>query len=171
MKAELTHFLGRDEYERKEGATNHRNGDYPRKFCIKGIGPVDVQVPRDRKGDYQTQILPRGKQYENRIAEDLSLMYLTGISTRTLSMLSRRLIGRRISHGEISKVNVEMTEAIEKWRNRDISGEKIKYMFVDGVIFKMRIEGSIENVPVLVAIGVREDGIKMVLGMQSGEKE
>jgi putative transposase len=86
-------------------------------------------------------------------------------------MLSKRLIGRRISHGEISKVNSEMTGAIEKWRTRDLSGEKIKYLFVDGVIFKMRIEGSIENVPVLVAIGVAEDGIKLVLGMQSGDKE
>ena len=114
MKGELTHFLGREEYERTEGETNHRNGDYPRKFCIKGIGEVDVQVPRDRKGEYQTQVLPRGKQYEGRIVEDLSLMYLTGISTRTLSMLSRRLIGRRISHGEISKVNTELSEAIEK---------------------------------------------------------
>ncbi len=141
MKGELTHFLGREEYERTEGETNHRNGDYPRKFCIKGI------------------------------AEDLSLMYLTGISTRTLSMLSRRLIGRSISHGEISKVNTELSEAIEQWRNRDLSGEKIKYLFIDGVIFKMRIEGTIENVPVLVAIGVREDGIKLVLGLQSGDKE
>jgi putative transposase len=86
-------------------------------------------------------------------------------------MLSKRLIGRRISHGEISKVNTELTEAVEKWRNRDLSGEKIKYLFVDGVIFKMRIEGTIENVPVLVAIGVTEDGIKLVLGMQSGDKE
>jgi putative transposase len=171
MKAELTHFLGREEYERTEGEANHRNGDYPRKFCIKGIGEVDVGVPRDRKGEYKTQVLPRGKQYESRIAEDLSLMYLTGISTRTLSMLSRRLIGRQISHGEISNVNAELTEAIEKWRNRDLSGEKIKYIFVDGVIFKMRIEGTIENVPVLVAIGVREDGIKLVLGLQGGDKE
>jgi putative transposase len=171
MKAELTHFLGREEYERIAGGSNHRNGSYPRNFCIKGIGEVDVQVPRDRQGEYQTQVLPRGKQYEGRIAEDLSLMYLTGISTRTLSMLSRRLIGRQISHGEISKVNAELTGAIEKWRNRDLSGEKIKYLFVDGVIFKMRIEGTIENVPVLVAIGVTEDGIKVVLGMQSGDKE
>lgn len=171
MKAELTHFLGRKEYERKEGETNHRNGDYPRKFCIKGIGEVDVGVPRDRKGEYQTKVLPRGKQYESRIAEDLSLMYLTGISTRTLSMLSKRLIGRRISHGEISKVNTELTAAIEQWRNRDLSGEKIKYLFVDGVIFKMRVEGTIENVPVLVGIGVTEDGIKLVLGLQSGDKE
>jgi len=171
MKGELTHFLGREEYERAVDGSNHRNGSYPRKFCIKGIGEVDVQVPRDRKGDYQTQVLPRGRQYESRIAEDLSLMYLTGISTRTLSMLSRRLIGRRISHGEISKVNSELTGAIEKWRNRDLSGEKIKYVFIDGVIFKMRIEGTVENVPVLVAIGVTEGGIKLVLGMQSGDKE
>lgn len=171
MKAELTHFLGREEYERIAGGTNHRNGDYPRKFCIKGIGEVDVKVPRDRKGEYQTQILPRGKQYEGRIAEDLSLMYLTGISTRTLAMLSRRLIGRRISHGEISKVNTELTGAIEKWRNRDLSGEKIKYLYIDGVNFTMRMARKVEPIPVLVAIGVREDQSKVVVGLQSGDKE
>ncbi len=76
MKAELAHFLGREEYERTAEGSNHRNGNYPRKFCIKGIGTVDVNVPRDRKGEYQTQVLPRGKQYEGRIAEDLSLMYI-----------------------------------------------------------------------------------------------
>lgn len=171
MKAELTHVLGREKYERGEGDTNHRNGSYHRDFCIKGIGEVAVQVPRDRKGEYQTQVLPRGKRYEDRIAEDLSMMYLTGISTRTLSMLSRRLIGREISHEEVSKANRELTEAVEKWRNRDLSREKIKYIFVDGVIFKMRLKCSVENVPVLAAIGVTEEGIKLVLGLQSGDKE
>ena len=171
MKAELTHVLGREKYERIKGETNHRNGSYPRDFCIKGIGEVGVQVPRDRKGEYQTQVLPRGKRYEDRIAEDLSMMYLTGISTRTLSMLSKRLIGREISHEEVSKANRELTEAVEKWRNRDLSQEKIKYIFVDGVIFKMRMKWSVENVPVLAAIGVTEDGTKLVLGLQSGDKE
>lgn len=171
MRAELTHFLGREGYERSDGETNHRNGSYARKFCIKGIGEVDTKVPRDRKGEYQTQVLPRSKQYENRIAEDLSMMYLAGISTRTLSMLSKRLIGRTISHEEVSKANRELTDAVEKWRSRDLSGEKIKYIFVDGVIFKMRIEGSVEKVAVLVAIGVTESGAKLVLGLQSGDKE
>jgi putative transposase len=171
MKAELTHILGREEYERSDGETNHRNGSYARKFCIKGIGEVDTKVPRDRKGEYQTQVLPRSKQYENRIAEDLSMMYLAGISTRTLSMLSKRLIGRTISHEEVSKANRELTDAVEKWRSRDLSGEKIKYIFVDGVIFKMRLEGSVENVAVLVAIGVTDSGAKLVLGLQSGDKE
>jgi putative transposase len=171
MKAELTHVLGREEYERRRGKANHRNGSYPRNFCIKGIGEVAVRVPRDRNGEYRTQVLPRSKRYEERIAEDLSIMYLTGISTRTLSMLSRRLIGREISHEEVSTANRELTGAVEKWRNRDLSAEKIKYLFVDGVIFKMRVEGSIENTPVLAAIGVTEAGTRLVLGLQSGDKE
>ena len=171
MKAELTHILGREKYERVTGESNHRNGSYPRDFCIKGIGEVAVKVPRDRKGEYQMQVLPRSKRYEDRITEDLSIMYLTGISTRTLSMLSKRLIGRCISHEEVSKANKELTEGVEKWRNRDLSQEPIKYIFVDGVIFKMRLKCSIENVPVLAAIGVTADGTKLVLGLQSGDKE
>ena len=171
MKAELTHVLGREKYERSEVDTNHRNGSYHRDFCIKGIGEVAVKVPRDRKGEYQTQVLPRSKRYEDRITEDLSIMYLTGISTRTLSMLSKRLIGRGISPEEVSKANKELTGGVEKWRNRDLSQEKIKYIFVDGVIFKMRLKWSVENIPVLAAIGVTEDGTKLVLGLQSGDKE
>jgi putative transposase len=57
---------------------------------------VEVRVPRDRNGDFKTQVIPKGKQYEDRITEDLAAMYLTGISTRTLSLLSKRLIGRSI---------------------------------------------------------------------------
>ncbi len=94
MDNELTHHLGRDRYERKEGQTDYRNGGYSRRFCIKGIGDVEVRVPRDRNGDFKTQVIPRGRQYEDRITEDLATMYLTGISTRTLSLLSKRLIGR-----------------------------------------------------------------------------
>jgi putative transposase len=74
---------------------------------------VGVQAPRDRNGDYETHVLPRGKRYEERIAEDLSIMYLTGISTRTLGLLSKRLIGRSISHAEVSKANRELKDAVE----------------------------------------------------------
>ena len=66
----------------------------------------------------------------------------------------------------MSKANKELTAGVEKWRNRDLSQEKIKYIFVDGVIFKMRLKYSIENVPILAAIGVTEDGTKLVLGLQ-----
>jgi len=171
MEVELTHFLGRKRYERVEGEVNHRNGSYGRKFTLKGIGEVDVKVPRDREGDFKTRIIPRSKRYEDELREDICLMFLTGVSTRTLSMISRRLIGRKISPGEVSNANKELIEAVERWRSRDLSEEEIKYLFVDGVCFDMRIEGSIETVCVLVVIGVTKDGRKLVLGLQAGDKE
>jgi putative transposase len=171
MNAELTHFLGRGPYERGGKDSNHRNGSYDRDFTLKGIGEVQVKVPRDRKSEFKTQVMPRSKQYEEEISRDLSLMFLTGISTRSLSMISNRLIGRSISHTEISTANADLTEAVEKWRMRDLSHKAIKYLFVDGVTFPMRIDGSIERVPVLVAIGVTETGHKLVLALQSGDKE
>ena len=171
MDAEMTHYLGRDRYERAEGETNHRNGSYGRHFTVKGIGEVSVKVPRDRKAEFRTQVIPRSKQYEDVIRQDLCMMFLAGVSTRSLSMMSERLIGRSISPGEISKTSKELTEAVEAWRQRDLSGESFKYIFVDGVTFPMRIAGSIERVPVLVAIGVTESGHRMVLGLQAGDKE
>ena len=171
MGVELSEFLGRDRYERSLEDINHRNGSYGRKFTLKGIGKVDLKVPRDRKGEFKTEVIPRSKQYEDALREDLSVMFLAGVSTRTLSLISERLIGRKISAGEVSKVSSQLSEAVEGWRERDLSQEAIKYLFVDGTFFSMRVEGSVEKVPVLVAIGVTVDGRRTVLGLQAGDKE
>ena len=171
MKVELSQFLGREPYERVEAADNHRNGTYPRRFTMKGIGEVAVKIPRDRRGEFSTQVIPRSKQYEDELRQDVSLMFLMGMSTRTLSMMSERLIGRKISPAEVSNANNELIDAAENWRTRDLSTESIKYIFVDGVCFAMRVNGSVENVPVLVAIGVTETGQRIVLGLQAGDKE
>ena len=171
MKVELTRFLGRESYERVESDVDHRNGSYGRHFTLKGIGEVGVKVPRDRDGNFKTQVIPRSKRYESELRQDLSMMFLTGVSTRTLSMMSKRLIGRKISPSEVSNANKELIDAVENWRTRDLSEETVKYLFLDGVNFDMRIDGSIEKVPVLVAIGVTETGHKRVLGFQAGDKE
>jgi len=171
MDAELTDFLGRKRYERIEGDSNHRNGSYARKFTLKGIGKVSVSVPRDRNGDFETQVIPRSKQYEDVLREDMCVMFLCGVSTRTLSLISEKLIGRKICATEVSKSSKQLAEAVESWRQRDLSREPIKYMYLDGTLFSMRISGSIEKVPVLVAIGVTEAGHRTVLGLQSGDKE
>ena len=171
MNVELSEFLGRKPYERFEGLTNYRNGTYKRKYTLKGIGEVSTKIPRDRNGEFKTQVLPRSKQYEDIIRKDLSIMFLSGVSTRTLSMMSFRLIGRKISHTEVSKASQELVGAVEKWRMRDLSKEAIKYIYVDGVNFSMRVGNSIETVPVLVAIGVKDTGHKLVIGLQSGDKE
>jgi len=171
MNAELSHFLGREPYERCHEDVNHRNGSYDRNFTIKGVGEVQVNVPRDRQGKFHTQVIPRSKQYEEEISRDLSLMFLSGISTRSLSMISLRLLGRKLSPTEISNASVDLSEAVEKWRMRDLSKEVIQYLFVDGVNFRMRINGHIDIVPVLVAIGVTDSGGKLILSLQSGDKE
>jgi putative transposase len=171
MDLEMTHFLGRGRYERKGQGANHRNGGYHRDFTLKGIGEVQVKVPRDRVGKYRTQVLPRSKQYEEALSQDLSLMFLTGISTRSLSLISKHLLGRTISHTEISQVNKDLSESVERWRQRDLSQEGVKYLFIDGVQFAMRMNGRVENIPILVALGVTEKKAKLVLGMQMGDKE
>ncbi len=171
MRLELTRFLGRKPYERVKAEPNHRNGSYPRSFTLKGIGEVPVEVPRDRKGEYQTRVIPKSKQYEDELRQDISVMYLSGVSTRTLSMISKRLIGRKISPGEVSRASHTLVQSIEKWRNRSLSGTIFKYLFCDGVYFEMRIARSIQKVSVLVVIGVTENGQKQVIGLQSGDKE
>jgi len=171
MDVELTDFLGRDRYERVEGKCNHRNGSYARKYTLKGIGKVSVRVPRDRNGEFETQVIPRSRQYEDALREDICVMFLSGVSTRTLSLISEKLIGRMISPSEVSKASKQLSKAVESWRERDLSVEPIKYMYVDGTLFSMRIDGSVEKVPVLVAIGVTEGGHRTVLGLQSGDKE
>jgi putative transposase len=172
MDTELTQFLGREKYERSTGEDkNHRNGSYARKFTLKGIGEVDITVPRDRIGEYKTEVIPRSKQYEDSIREDLSVMFVSGVSTRTLSMMSERLIGRKISAGEVSNVSKELHQAVEAWRQRDLSTEAIKYLYIDGTNFSMRVDRSVDKVPVLVVLGVTEKGHRTVLGLQSGDKE
>jgi putative transposase len=170
MKLEITRFLGRQPYERAE-ESNHRNGSYARSFGLKGIGEVAVKVPRDRKGAYQTQVIPRSKQYEDELRQDIAVLFLSGVSTRTLAMISQRLIGYRVSAAEVSRCSRQLVNAIEKWRNRDLRLTKFKYLFCDGVYFEMRVAKTIEKVAVLVIIGVTESGQKQVIGLQSGDKE
>ena len=170
MKVELTRFLGRQPYERAE-ESNHRNGSYGRRFALKGIGEVAVKVPRDRKGEYESRVIPRSKQYEDELRQDIAVMFLSGVSTRTLAMISQRLLGHRISAGEVSRCSRQLIKAIEAWRTRDLSLMKFKYLFCDGVYFEMRVAKTVEKVSVLVVIGVTESGQKQVIGLQSGDKE
>jgi len=171
MRAELTHFLGRGPYERGEEEANHRNGSYLRRFTLKGIGDVQVNVPRDRQGEYQTQVIPKSKRYEDELRQDIAMIFLGGMSTRSLSMISKRLLGRRISPGEVSRASKELIRAVEDWRNRDLSQENFKYLFCDGVLFEMRVADTVEKVPVLVVIGVTETNHRQVIALQSGDKE
>ena len=174
MNMELSVFLGRDRYERKNSVSttsrNYRNGFYQRTFAVKNLGELSIRVPRDRLGKFQTSVLPKYDRIDPQIKSDAVLMYFLGMSTRSLSLVSSRLFGRKISHAAISEHSAELNEKVEFWRTRPITDE-IKYMYVDGTYFTMRTTDSIEKVCVLVVIGVDKNGHKHIIALQAGDKE
>ncbi len=174
MEAEFELYLGREKHARQSliavTERNYRNGHYQRSFLVKGLGKLAVKVPRDRKGSYSTEILDKYQRTETALKEDVAVMYLMGTSTRSLALISKRLLGAKISHAQVSECSSVLCESVEKWRTRPIE-EEIKYLYLDGTNFKMRIDGSIEQVTVLVVIGVTASGHKKVLSLQAGDKE
>jgi putative transposase len=174
MNVELGLFLGRDRYERKNAVSttsrNYRNGFYQRTLAIKNLGELSIRVPRDRLGEYKTNVLPRYDRIDPQIKSDAVLMYFLGMSTRSLSLVSERLFGRKISHSLLSEHSAELHEKVEGWRTRAIT-EEFKYLYVDGTNFTMRTTDSIEKVCVLVVIGVDKNGHKHIIALQAGDKE
>ena len=174
MNMELDVFLGRDRYERKQTVSttsrNYRNGFYQRTYAVKNLGELSIRVPRDRLGEFKTSVLPKFDRIDPAIKSDAVLMYFLGMSTRSLSLVSERLFGRKISHSLLSEHSAELHEKVESWRTRAITDE-IKYMYVDGTYFTMRTTDSIEKVCVLVVIGVNKNGHKHILALQAGDKE
>ena len=100
MDCEFELFLGREKYERISGveiSDRHlRNGHYQRTFAVKGLGRLNVKVPRDRQGKYQTKVLEPYKRNEASLEEDVAILYLLGQSTRSLALISERLLGTKI---------------------------------------------------------------------------
>jgi putative transposase len=174
MNMELSVFLGRDRYERKTTVSttsrNYRNGFYQRTFAVKNLGELSIRVPRDRLGEFNTNILPKYDRIDSTIKSDAVLMYFLGMSTRSLSLVSERLFGRKISHSLLSEHSAELHSKVEEWRTRPIT-EEIKYLYVDGTYFTMRMTDSIDKICVLVVIGVDKNGHKHILALQAGDKE
>jgi len=174
MECEFELFLGREKYERISGveiSERHlRNGHYQRTFAVKGLGRLDVKVPRDRQGNYQTKVLGPYKRNEASLEEDVAILYLLGQSTRSLALISERLLGTQISASKVSECSGRLMESVEKWRSRPLT-ETFKYLYLDGTYFSMRIDKKVVKVCVLVVIGVDEFGIKQVVALQAGDKE
>jgi putative transposase len=174
MDCEFELFLGREKYERISGleiSNRHlRNGHYQRTFAVKGLGRLNLKVPRDRQGKFQTKVLDPYKRNESSIEEDVAVLYLLGQSTRSLSLISERLLGTKISASKVSECSGRLIESVEKWRLRPLT-EKFKYLYLDGTNFSMRIDKKIIKVCVLVVIGVDENGVKQVIALQAGDKE
>jgi len=173
LRYELTLHLGRERYQRAaEEQTNRRNGSYKKKYTVKNMGELAIDVPRDREGSFSSKLIEKYDRYDKRLEKDVSLMWLSGLSTRGIELISKSILGRKISHGEVSHINNELLTGIDTWRTRDLTPYPIKYMYIDGVNFEMRCEHSIEKIPMLVVVGVRKDtNQRMFLAIQKGDKD
>jgi transposase-like protein len=98
-------------------------------------------------------------------------MYLAGVSVRRVEDITEALWGSKVSPGTISNLNKKAYAHIEEWRNRQLSSEEYPYVFVDGIYLKRSWGGEFENVAILVAIAVNQDGFREVVGAAEGMKE
>ena len=156
MEAGFSLFIGRDRNQREPSAFGSRflrNGHYQRSFAIKGLGKLQVKIPRERAGRFKTQVLEPYKRMEVNLEEDVAVMYLMGLSNLGQSLVSKRLIGTGINHDKVSSCASHLVASVESWRTRPIT-ECFKYLYLDGTNFSMRIDGFVEKVNVLVVLGV-----------------
>ena len=165
MDAEIDLVLG----EGKD-PSNKRNGYTKRSFAIKGIGEVAVKVPRDRKGAYESKVVPPSRRYDELIEKDLALLNLAGLSTRMLALVSHRVLGVKVSAQEVSNSIGTILPAAKKFLERPLGTRRWIYLYIDGTHFSVR-RTTVEKEPTLVVLGIDDAGHKSVLAMVQGDKD
>jgi len=156
-------------YERSESRQGYRSGHYSRKLTTTS-GEVRLNVPKLKGIPFETAIIERYRRRESSVEESLIEMYLAGVSLRRVEDISEALWGSRVSASTVSNLNQKAYVHIEEWRNRKLP-VKYPYVYVDGIYLKRNWGGEFENVSILVAIGVDQDGYREVIGAAEGMKE
>ena len=166
---EANELVNADKYERSGERKGYRSGHYDRNFSTTS-GDVTLHIPKLKGVQFETAIIERYKRRECSVEEALIEMYLAGVSVRRVEDITEALWGTKVSPATISNLNKKAYEHIEAWRTRSITQE-YPYVFVDGVFLKRSWGGEIQNVSVLVAIGVGKDGSREIIGACEGMKE
>ena len=156
-------------YERNAERASTRAGHYERNLQTKA-GTVQLKVPKLRHIPFETAIIERYRRRESSVEEALVEMYLAGVSVRRVEDITEALWGSRVSPSTISDLNQKIFERVEEWRNRPLE-PKSPYIFVDGIWLKRSWGGEVQNVSVLVAIGVSTSGFREILGVAEGSRE
>ena len=169
LDAEADEITGAARYERTGDRKAYRAGHYERDLTVKA-GTVTLRVPKLKGALFESAVIERYRRREQSVEEALIDMYLAGVSTRQVDDISRLLWGERMPSQTLSDKLKGVYAQIDEWRNRPLGGE-YPYVFMDGVWHKRSWGGSVENVSVLVAIGVDDTGHREVIGVAEGMKE
>ena len=158
LDEEAGDLVGAERYERAAGREAYRAGHYDRSLATTS-GEVTLRMPKLKGMRFTTAIIERYRRRETSVEEAMIEMYLAGVSTRRIEDVSEILWGSSVSAATVSNLNEKAFAAVEEWRNRPLV-RAYPYVYVDGIYLKRSWGGSYENVAVMVAIGVNDDGYR-----------
>lgn len=169
LEAEADDLVGAGRYERTAEREAYRAGHYDRGLTTSS-GEVTIRMPKLKGARFTTAIIERYRRRECSVEEAMIEMYLAGVSTRGIEDVSEILWGSSVSAATVSNLNERAFASVEEWRNRPLE-RAYPYVYVDGIYLKRSWGGAYENVAVMVAIGVNDDGYREVIGAAEGFTE
>ena len=170
LETEFTRFLGAAPHERSPARRGWRNGVRDRTLLTR-VGPLTLQVPRDRAGEFQPTLFARYQRSEQAFVLALAEMYLQGVSTRKVSAVVEQLCGTTISASTVSACTKRLDATLAAWRTRRLEATAYPYLVVDAHHERIRREGQVLSTAALWVIGVRADGYREHLGVWLGASE
>lgn len=169
LEEEADDLIGAERYERTAERDAYRAGHYERGLTTTS-GQVTLKMPKLKGMRFATAIIDRYKRCETSVEEAMVEMYLAGVSTRRIEDVSEILWGSSVSAATVSNLSDKAFESVEQWRSRPLTHD-YPYVFIGGIYLKRSWGGSYENVAVMVAIGVNDDGYREVIGADEGSTE
>jgi len=168
MEAELDEHLGYDEYERSDNP-DYRNGVKHKKLR-SSYGEIPIDVPQDRDGDFEPQIVPKRKKDISAIEQKIIAMSAKGMTTRQISDIVEDIYGFEVSESMVTAVTNKILPQIEEWQQRPLSAV-YPIVFIDAIHFSVRDEHIVKKIAAYIILGVNDEGKKEVLSITIGENE
>lgn len=169
LELEVSQHLGAERYERTPGRAGQRNGYRPRQWDTR-VGTIDLQIPRVRDGGFFPSLLEPRRRAERALVAVVQEAYIQGVSTRRVDDLVQVLGLRGISKSQVSRLCQELDSEVERFRTRRLEG-RYPYLWLDATFVKVRDQGRVVSMAIVIAIGVRESGERVVLGLDVGPSE
>ncbi len=170
MIEELDALIGVGWGECSSKRKGYRNGSYTRDLATSTGRMEYIKVPCDRESQFHTQVFERYSRYEPHIAEGLTQMFVSGVSTHKVGEVAQTLLGVAPSASTISRLNQSLTQQFEAWRKRPLQ-EHWRIVYLDGVHFSIRHGDQADSIIILTALGVDLAGNKEVLALRACAEE
>ncbi len=167
---EFTAFLGAEAFERTPQRTGWRNGYRTRRWVTR-VGPLTLQIPRDRSGRFQPSLFQRYQRSEKALVLALQEMYVQAVSTRKVSAIVEQLCGTTISASEVSALAKKLDVELAAWRSRALDATTYPILIIDAHHEQVRRDGHVRSTARLWVIGITADGHREHLGCWLGVSE